>query len=410
MTKLSVMAAATECAASISYDTALAILAAHATPLDPISLPLTDAAGCYLAEPVHARLDSPRFDCAAMDGYAVRAADMVEGSTTLVQIGVSYAGSGNADEIGPGETVRVMTGAPLPRGTDRVVMIEDCSAVDAAVTIESPPRGKPHIRRRGSDFKMEQLLLPAGTKITPATAIVAAAGDHGQLSVTRRPRIQLLATGDEILAPGASAEAEFSIPDSLTAAIESMCRSAGADVVSKARLRDNPETIASARKAAAADIIVVLGGASRGDRDFGRFAFAPLGLEIAFADVDMKPGKPVWYGKAGSAHIIGIPGNAAAALTIARLFLVPLITRLMGGNLADALPWQLIPAAAPIEANGAREAFLCAATSFHGVAVGDRQDASGQARLAHSNALVRRRAHAAPVLPGMLVPTLPLCC
>lgn len=410
MTKLSVMTAATDCAASISYDTALAILAAHATPLDAISLPLTGAAGCYLAEAVHARLNSPRFDCAAMDGYAVRAADVVEGSSTLTQIGISYADSGDAGEIGAGEIVRVMTGAPLPRGADRVVMIEYCRAVDTGVTIEAPPSAKPHIRRRGSDFALGQLLLPTGTKITSATAIVAAAGDHGELSVTRRPRIQLLATGDEILAPGAAAEAGFSIPDSLTAAIDLMCVSAGADVVSKARLRDNPEAIASARQAPAADIIVVLGGASRGDRDFGRSAFAPLGLEIAFADVDMKPGKPVWYGMAGAAHIIGIPGNPAAALAIARLFLVPLITRLMGGDVADALPWQLLPAVAPIEGNGAREAFLYGTTSYHGVAIGDRQDASGQARLAHGNALVRRRAHAAPILPGMLVPTLPLCC
>ena len=118
----------------------------------------------------------------------------------------------------------------------------------------------------------------------------------------------------------------------------------------------------------------------------------------------------MWYGRAGAAHIIGLPGNPAAALTIARLFLVPLITRLMGGDVADALPWQLLPAAAPIEANGAREAFLCGETSYRGVTVADRQDASQQARLARSNALVRRSAHAAPVLPGMLVPTLPLCC
>lgn len=410
MTKLGTMTDATECAASISYDTALAILAVHAAPLDAISLSQTDAGGCYLAEPVHARLDSPRFDCAAMDGYAVRACDLVDGNSTLAQVGINYAGSGEIGEIRSGQTMRVMTGAPLPRGADRVVMIEYCLQIGSEVTIADLPRRKPHIRRRGSDFARGQQLLPACTRITPATALVAAAGDHGHLSVTRRARIQLLMTGNEILAPGKAAAAAFHIPDSLTDAIDLMCRSAGAEVVSKARLADDPETIASAKQAAAADIVVVIGGASRGDRDFGRRAFAPLGLEMAFADVDMKPGKPVWYGMAGAAHILGLPGNPAAALTIARLFLVPLITRLMGGDLAHALPWQLIPAAAPIEANGAREAFLCAATSFHGVAVGDRQDASGQSRLAHSNALVRRRAHAAPVLPGMLVPTLPLCC
>lgn len=410
MSKFGTLSAATECAASISYDTALAILAAHALPLDAISLSLTGAAGCYLAEPVYARLDSPRFDCAAMDGYAVRACDLVDGISTLTQVGISYAGNGDAGEIGPDETVRVMTAAPLPRGANRVVMIEYCRQDDTGVKIEAPPRGKPHIRRRGSDFALGQMLLPAGTKITPATVIAAAAGDHGELRVTRRPRVQLLATGDEILAPGSAAGVAFSIPDSLTAAIELLCRSAGAEVVAKIRLADDPEAIASAKQAAAADIVVVLGGASRGDRDFGRSAFEPLGLEIAFADVDMKPGKPVWYGWAGAAHMIGLPGNPAAALTIARLFLVPLITRLMGGDVADALPWQLLPATVPIEANGAREAFLCGTTSYQGVAVGDQQDASGQARLAHSNALVRRGAHAAPILPGMLVPTLLLCC
>jgi len=410
MTKLGTMTAATECAASISYDMALAILVAHAVPLEAITLSLVDAGGCHLVDPVHARLDSPRFDCAAMDGYAVRACDLVDGAATLTQIGISYAGSGDAGEIGAGETVRVMTGAPLPGGADRVVMIEYCREVDAVVTIEGPPRGKPHIRRHGSDFARGQLLLRPGAKITPATAIVAAAGDYSRLTVTRRPRVLLLTTGDEILAPGSAADAAFSIPDSLTAAIELLCRSAGADVVAKARLADDPGAIARAKHDTASDIIVVLGGASRGDRDFGRAAFAPLGFEIAFADVDIKPGKPVWYGRAGAAHIIGLPGNPAAALTIARLFLVPLITRLMGGDVADALPWQLLPAAAPIEANGAREAFLCGETSYRGVTVADRQDASQQARLARSNALVRRSAHAAPVLPGMLVPTLPLCC
>ena len=408
MGKVSEITAA--CAASIDFDSALAVLAALAKPLAPVAVSITDAGGCHLAAPIHARLDSPRRACAAMDGYAVRECDLSSGAATFRSIGVSYAGSRDAGEIGPGEARRVMTGAPVPRGADRVVMIEYCRQSAGVVTIEHPPLGKPHIRLRGSDFVFGQLLIPKGTKVTPAVAVSAAAADHHELLVSPRPRIQLLATGDEIVAPGSAAGGASVIPDSLSAAIELLCHSAGATVVSRVRLPDDPDMIARTMESASADIIVVLGGASRGDRDHGRAAFAPLGLEIAFADVAMKPGKPVWYGKVGARHILGLPGNPTAALTTARLFLSPLITCLLGGNVADALPWQLLPALGPIEANGPREAFLCAATSFRGVELSDRQDASGQARLAQANALVRRPANAPPVLPGMPVPTLPLCC
>lgn len=410
MGKHSEMIAATECAASIDFDTALAILAAHATPLDETAVSLAEAGGCYLAAPVHARLDSPRRDCAAMDGYAVRDCDLAARVATLRQVGTSYADGSDAAEIGPGQTMRVMTGAPLPRGADRVVMIEHCRQDGAGVTFADPPLGKTHIRRRGSDFASGQLLVPAGTKVTPAAAVTAAAADHYQVVVPRRPKIQLVATGDEIVGPGSAAETAFAIPDSLTAAIELLCCSAGAKMVSKVRLPDDLATIARTTEVAQSDIVVILGGASRGDRDHSRAAFGALGLEIAFADVSIRPGKPVWYGTIGATHILGLPGNPAAALTIARLFLAPLITRLLGGTVADALPWQLLPVLGPIEANGPREAFLCATTSYEGVVVGDRQEASGQALLAQANALVRRPAHAPPIHPGMPVPTLPLCC
>lgn len=410
MGKLSEMTALTACTASIDFDSALAVLSALANPRDPVAVSISDAGGCHLAAPILALLDSPRHACAAMDGYAVRDCDLFTGAATFRSIGVSYAGSHDAGEIGPGETMRVMTGAPVPRGADRVVMIEYCRQSEGDVRIDNPPFGKPHIRRRGSDFALGQLLIPEGTKVTPAVAVSAAAADHHELLVSPRPRIQLLATGDEIVAPGAAAGSAFVIPDSLSAAIELLCHSAGATVISKARLPDDSDVIARAMEFASADIIVVLGGASRGDRDHGRAAFAPLGLEIAFADVAMKPGKPVWYGKVGARHVLGLPGNPTAALTTARLFLSPLISCLLGGDVAGALPWHLLPALGPIEANGPREAFLCAATSFRGVEVSDRQDASGQARLAQVNGLVRRPANAPPILPGMPVPTLPLCC
>ncbi|HWV61221.1 MAG TPA: molybdopterin molybdotransferase MoeA [Sphingopyxis sp.] len=410
MAKHSEMIASKACATSIDFETALAILASSASPLDEVKVPLADAGDCYLRSPVHARIDAPRFDCAAMDGYAIRDRDLIGGGGTFDQIGVSYAGARDAGEIGSGQTVRVMTGAPLPRGADRVVMIEHCQPSNGAVRIDAPPVGKPHIRRRGSDFTRDQLLIPAGAKVTPATVIAAAAADHSHLNVSRRPNVRLIATGDEIAAPGTVTGTRVTIPDSLTAAIELLCHSAGARLRASTQRPDDPDAIASAGDPASTDIVVVLGGASRGDRDHSRAAFASLGLEIAFADVAIKPGKPVWYGKAGTTHILGLPGNPAAALTVARIFLVPLIVQLMGGDVSDALPWRLLPAVRAIEANGPREAFLCAATSYHGVEIGERQEASGQARLAGTDALVRRPADAAPVPPGTLVPTLALCC
>lgn len=397
------------CAASIAFDETLAILAAHTRPLGKESISLSDAGGRYLAAPVVARIDAPRRDCAAMDGYAVRDADLERGTALLRSIGTSYAGGAEPGAISPGETWRVMTGAPLPHGTGRVVMIEHCRQHGDIVVLDDPPHGKLHVRKAGSDFLVGDELLAAGTRMTPARLVVAAAADLGDLHVWRRPRILLVATGDEILSPGCAARTTNAIPDSLSTAIEQFCQSAGAEVVARLRLPDNERAIAQAQEATAADLVVLIGGASRGDRDFGRSAFASLGLDVAFADVAMKPGKPVWYGRVKQTHILGLPGNPTAALTVARLFLAPLIASLSGGATTDALPWQLRQATRPIPANGPSEAFLRGSLCYRGAAICDRQDASGQAALALADCLVRRSANAPAVNVGELVSVLPLC-
>lgn len=409
MGKLAPIRSSGACAASIDFDSALAILAAHARPLGKEIIPLSDAGGRYLAAPVVARIDAPRRDCAAMDGYAVRDADLKGGAILLRYMGTSYAGGAEPGAIGPDETWRVMTGAPLPHGADRVVMIEHCRPRGALVALDEPPRGKPHVRKAGSDFLMGAELVAAGIRMTPARLVVAAAADLDRVEAWRRPRILLVATGDEIRAPGCASSAPNAIPDSLSIAIEMLCTSAGADLVARWRLPDNERAIAEVQEATAADIVVLIGGASRGDRDFGRSAFASLGLDVAFADVAMKPGKPVWYGRLGPTHVLGLPGNPTAALTVASLFLAPLIARLSGGAMSDALPWQLRQATRPIPANGSREAFLRASLSYEGAAICDRQDASGQAALALADCLVRRPADAPAVDAGALIPVLPLC-
>lgn len=409
MGKLAPIPTSGACAASIDFDGALAILAAHARPRGKESVALADAGGRYLAAPVLARIDAPRRDCAAMDGYAVRDADLKGGTTVLRSRGMSYAGGAEPGAISVGETWRVMTGAPLPHGSDRVVMIEHCRHRSELVVLDAPPRGKLHVRKAGSDFLAGDELLAAGTRMTPARLVVAAAADRAEVEVWRTPRILLVATGDEILAPGCASRMPHATPDSLSVAIEQLCALAGADVVACLRLPDNEQAIAEAQQEAFADVVVVIGGASSGDRDFGRSAFASLGLEVAFADVAIKPGKPVWYGRLGQTHVLGLPGNPTAAFTVASLFLAPLIAGLSGGAASDALPWQLRHTTRPIPANGPREAFLCASLSYEGAAVCDRQDASGQAMLGVADCLVRRPADALAANTGELVPVLQLC-
>ncbi len=396
------------CAASIDFDTAQAVLAAHVRPLGVETVSLAKAGGRVLAAPLIARIDAPRRDCAAMDGYAVRDADLATERRLLVT-GARFAGDADRGAIDPGEAMRVMTGAPIPAGADRVIMVEHCRANGAWVELHAALSGKPHVRRRASDFAAGQLILDAGRRLGPPALVAAAAADLSHVTVWRQPRIHLIATGDEIVAPGTARDSRDTIPDSLTAAIALLCRQWGGDPVGYSHVADDADAIGRdyLRAQPSADVIVIIGGASRGDRDFGRAALAPLGLDLAFADVAIKPGKPVWFGRAGGSLVLGLPGNPAAALTVARLFLAPLIVALGGGATASALRWQMLPAGRAIAANGAREAFLCASDDAYGaLTVIDRQEASGQAMLARTTALVRRPAYAPDVTAGMLVPAL----
>lgn len=396
------------CGATIDFDTAQAILASHACPLRREVVPLAAATGRHLAAPVTALIDAPRFDCAAMDGYAVRGDDIAAGRHIFANIGTVCAGQAPSAPITRGETMRVMTGARIPQGADRIVMIEHCDVGPTHIRLDDKIQQKPHIRRRGSDFRAGEILLESGHELTPAALVVAAAADREHLTVWRRPRALIITSGDELAPPGTAAGTPRKIPDSLSAAIAAMVHRCGGEIAAAHRVGDTPEAIRAACRSAEADVIILIGGASRGDRDFGRSAMRPLGLDIAFADVAIKPGKPVWYGRTPTEHILGLPGNPTAALTIARLFLAPLIKGLLGGDASSALAWHLLPATRPIAANGPREAFLCASRSYFGVGVHNRQEASGQASLARTDVLVRRPAFALEIQTSDLIPVLPL--
>ncbi len=403
------LAEITACAATLDFDAAQAILAAHALPLGSETVPLADAAGRVLAEPVVARIAAPRWDCAAMDGFAVRSADLAS-DLPLRMVGTRHAGATPGGWIAPGEAMRVMTGAPLPEGADRVVMIERSHVVGAQVRLPPRETHRPHVRRLGEDFAAGTPILPRGALLDPGALVAAAAADAGEVQVWRRPRVRLLATGDELAAPGIAITPTNAIPDSLSIALAAFARNWGADIVATERAADDPTAIRAAARAALgdADLFVIAGGASRGDRDHCRAALTAMGLEIGFADIAIKPGKPVWFGRLGSLAVLGLPGNPTAALTVGRLFLAPLLAGLGGRQPCDALDWEMRPLAAQVAANGDREAFLCAARAAGGVQLLDRQSASGQAMLARTRFLLRRPI-CAPALPkGAPVPVLAL--
>jgi molybdopterin molybdotransferase len=400
----------TACRAMIDFDAAQAILAAHVRPIgETESVPLAAAAGRRLAAPVVACIDAPRQDCAAMDGYAIRDDDLAAGLRAFRCVATVCAGQKAPAPLWPGETMRVMTGAPVPDGADRVIVVENCSVTGHLVRIGGDAPGKVHIRRQGSDFRRGDLLLEPGRELYPALLVPAAAADVSHVQVARRPHILLVVSGDELVPPGSASTTTDGIPDSLSLAVAALVRQWGGDIDGIIGVGDDPEAMLAACRASDADIIVLLGGASRGDRDFGRSTLSALGGHILFADVAMKPGKPVWYGRTPAAHIFGLPGNPTAAITTARLFLAPLIVGLAGGDPASALAWRLVPNAKPIDANGPREAFLCAQSMFAGIEIIERQEASGQRLIGRTDMLIRRPAHA-PALPqsAALLPALSL--
>ncbi|MFW2830344.1 molybdopterin molybdotransferase MoeA [Sphingomonas sp. ID0503] len=377
------------CAATLSFDAAQALLASVISPLGTESVLLAKAGGRVLAEPVRAAMDIPREDLAAMDGFAVRDADLAAGQKRFRVIGAAYPGAPYEKLIGRDEAVRIMTGAATPRGTDRVLLRELVTEIAGSIEIDEKPSGKPHVRPRGSDTLAGVEVLPAGRVLDPRALVVAAAADAARLTVWCRPRVRLIATGDELVPPGAASQGN-GVPDSLSQAVLLMAQQWGGLAAGAALVRDDIALLTAAVAAATedADLIVLTGGASRGDRDFAKSALAPLGLELLFADVAIKPGKPVWVGRIARTLVLGLPGNPTAAMTVARLFLAPLLTGLGGRGMAAGLRWERAPLIEDTDA-GDRESFLCAERLNDGVRIIARQAASSQCMLARADALVR---------------------
>jgi molybdopterin molybdotransferase len=383
----------------ISFDEAAALVAEAAQPLGREWVRLGEAKGRVLAAPVIAQVDAPPADVSAMDGYAVRDADL---PGRLDLIGESFPGRGYEAPIGTGECVRIFTGAPVPEGADRIVIQEEVRR-DGDTAVFGTPGPARHIRARGSDFGRGDVLLEPG-RLVDARALVAAAGaDLAEVEVWRRPRLVIIGTGDELAAPGTARATPGAIPESVSLGVAALAEDWGAEVVARRRLGDDLPALeqAAAEALAMADVVVVTGGASVGERDFAKAMFEPAGLELIFSKVAIKPGKPVWLGRARDTLVIGLPGNPNSALATARLLLAPLLAGLTGR--APALRWRQTKLAAPIAATGNRETFYRGASDGDTVRLLSNQDSGAQSTLAAADLLIRRAAGAPAAAAGEMV-------
>jgi molybdopterin molybdotransferase len=386
----------------LALEEARARILSALAPTAAETVPLPEAWNRVLAADVAARLTQPPADVSAMDGYAVRAADAVAGATLRV-IGSAPAGHPFPGHVGAGEAVRIFTGAVVPDGADSILLQEDATAADGAVTVRETVRAGRWIRRRGLDFAAGQVLLPAGRRLTARDIGLAAAANHPWLPVRRKPRIGLLATGDEIALPGEPLP-PGGIVSSNAHALAALVRAGGGEPLVLPIAPDDRNAIAEAARAARGlDLMVTTGGASVGEHDLIQAALGPEGFELGFWKIAMRPGKPLIWGRLGATPLLGLPGNPVSALVCGVQFLLPALAALQGLP-AGGPPVRRARAGADLAANDTRfdhlRASLAVAEDGGLVATpAPVQDSSMLATLARADALILRAPHA-PALPA----------
>ncbi|RYE31491.1 MAG: molybdopterin molybdenumtransferase MoeA [Hyphomicrobiales bacterium] len=375
-------------------------------PTGAETLPLAQCAWRVLAGEIKALRTHPPFANSAMDGYAVRGDEMAEG-VSLSVIGESAAGRAYDGALGPGQAVRIFTGAPMPEGADTVLMQEDADGVDSpTIGVRVPPAKGKFIRAAGLDFREGDLLLQAGRVLDSAALGLAAAMGHPTLPVRRMPRVAILATGDELVAPGEPVGRD-QIVASNSFSLAALVEKAGGTVIDLGIARDDHADLASKiaqARDADADVLITLGGASVGAHDLVQEALTRAGMALGFWKIAMRPGKPMMTGRLGPMVVVGLPGNPVSSIVCGHLFVLPLIEALLG--IADADRDRSIPAilGRDMPGNDEREDYLrseLALTPDGWVAMPfDRQDSSMLGTLARAQALTIRPAHAAPAKQG----------
>jgi molybdopterin molybdotransferase len=319
--------------ALLSVAEALERVLAQAAPLPAQEVPLRDAHGRVLALDLKARRTQPPADVSAMDGYAVRAADVAAAPVRLKIIGEVPAGRPFSAVVGPGETARIFTGGVVPAGADSVVIQEHTKKQDGGwVEIEKSTSKGRHVRGHGLDFRSGEVLLAIGHRLTARDLQLAAGMNHPRVPVHGRPKLAIFATGDELVAPGTE-PGPGQIVYSNGFALAALARAEGAEVIDLGVVGDKlDETVAAVRRAreSGADILLTTGGASVGEYDLVQAAFAKEGMALSFWKVAMRPGRPLMHGRLGEMAVLGLPGNPVSSYVCAFLFLVPLIRRLCG--------------------------------------------------------------------------------
>ncbi|GGA85698.1 molybdopterin molybdenumtransferase MoeA [Brucella endophytica] len=392
--------------ALLPVDEALARLLADATALGEETIPLMQAGGRVLARPVTARHTQPPFDASAMDGYALRGADVASVPVELTVIGESAAGKRFSGTVAPGEAVRIFTGAPVPDGADTVLIQENTERLsnDRVRVLASVAPGK-NIRRAGLDFTKSETLLTPGRVLDAADLSLAAAANNAALAAIRQPKVAILATGNELVPPGGTLGPDQIIASN-TVGIAEIVRRNGGVVCDLGIVPDKVERIEAAIGTAVeegVDILVTSGGASVGDHDLVHAALSARGMELDFWKIAMRPGKPLMFGRLKTLRVLGLPGNPVSSLICAHLFLVPLVAALGGRAYKPDIRTARLESDLP--ANGSRRDHIRAQ-----IIVGrdgalfasplPQQDSSVLSALARADALIIREPHTAPARAG----------
>ncbi|MDG5487866.1 molybdopterin molybdotransferase MoeA [Sphingomonas sp. BGYR3] len=377
---------------------AQARLIGMAVPVAAEALPIAGCAGRWAAEPVTALRTQPASDLSVMDGYAIAHAAL-PGPWTV--IGESAAGRPHAGPVGPGQAVRIFTGAVMPAGADCVLVQEEAARDGDRLILTGAGPAAPgrNVRHRGLDFAAGTDLIRAGERMTPARLAMAAMAGHGTLTVRRPVRVAVAATGDELCPPGTPV-GDGQIPETNRLMLAAMLADLPVELIDLGILPDDLDALTRAFADVDTDLLVTSGGASVGDHDLVRPALAAAGWSIDFWRVALRPGKPVMAGRRGDALVLGLPGNPVSVFATTMLFVRPAIAAL--GGSVDPLP-RLTPAilAEPLPANGERTDFLRAAILPDGrVSAAAVQDSSMLLTLARASCLIHRPAHAPAAAVG----------
>ncbi|MGA0235627.1 MAG: gephyrin-like molybdotransferase Glp [Alphaproteobacteria bacterium] len=382
------------------FDEALAeILATIPGPLAAEQVALPKALGRVTAQPIVSRRTQPPLAVSAMDGYAVRAADLPGALKVTREIA---AGQFDDRALEPGEAVRIFTGAPLPPGADAIAIQENAIDVEGGVRFDESVDVGRYVRAAGLDFSEGDMLMPAGRIISPRNIAVIAGGNHPWVKVHRRPRIAVVATGDEIRAPGEPL-GPAQIVSSNNLALAAFIEAQGGEAVDFGTVGDTLDAVESAaRQLTGFDIVVTTGGASVGKHDLVAKGFGNQGLDLSFWKIAMRPGKPLLFGHFSGGLFLGLPGNPVSSLILALLVLRPMMRKMMG--LPTDLPRQQATLAHHLPVNDQRRDFIRAKRLPDGsIDAQARQDSSMLTTLMGAEVLLDRPAHDAPLKKGATV-------